>query len=79
VRTENSIRIDHVSESPNLSGDDRSVLRLLGSPRRSSRRADLRQRTRLCVPKRLGHKNIRYTEPGAGSAQEFLEVTMATP
>jgi hypothetical protein len=30
VCTENSIRIDHVSESPNLSGDDRSVLPLAG-------------------------------------------------
>ena len=46
VCTENSIRVDNATESPNLSGDDRPVLPLLvSSPRRSSRRVDLRQRT----------------------------------
>ena len=30
VSTENSIRVDHVSESPNVSDDDRSVLPLPG-------------------------------------------------
>ena len=30
VCTENSIHVDHVSESPNLRGDDRSVLPLPG-------------------------------------------------
>ena len=47
VCTENSIRVDHVSESLNVSDDDRAIL--CGWPcssRRSSRRADLRQRTR---------------------------------
>jgi hypothetical protein len=71
VCTESSIRVDHVSESPNLSGDDRSVLRLPRLPRRSSRRADLRQRTRLCAPTRLGHKNIRYTELAPDRLKNF--------
>ena len=71
VRTENSIRVDHVSESPNRSGDDRSVLRLLGSLRRSIRRADLRQRARLCVSTRLGHKNIHYTELAPDRLKNF--------
>jgi hypothetical protein len=30
VCTENSVRVDYVTESPNLSGDDRSVLPLPG-------------------------------------------------
>jgi hypothetical protein len=33
VCTENSIRVDYVTESPNLSGDDRFVLSLLGPVR----------------------------------------------
>jgi hypothetical protein len=33
VCTENSIRVDHVSESPNLRGDDRSLLPLPGPVR----------------------------------------------
>ena len=33
VCTENSIRVDHVSESPNVSGDDRSLLPLPGPVR----------------------------------------------
>jgi hypothetical protein len=47
VCTENSVRIDYVTESPNLSGDDRPVLPLLVPVRLavSSRRVDLRQRT----------------------------------
>ena len=45
VCTENSILIDYVTELPNVSGDDRvGLLTLFVSP--SSRRADLRQRTR---------------------------------
>ena len=28
VRTENSVRIDYVTESPNVSGDDRAALLL---------------------------------------------------
>jgi len=36
-----------------------------------NRRADLRQRTRLCVPTRLGHKNIRYTELAPDRLKNF--------
>jgi len=33
VCTENSVRIDYVTESPNVSGDDRSVMLLPGPVR----------------------------------------------
>ena len=51
VCTENLIRIDCVTESPNVNGDDRALLpRPDPCPsRRSSRRADLRPRTRRSV------------------------------
>jgi hypothetical protein len=47
----------------NLSGDDRTVLPLPGPARLAVQveRPDLRQRTRLCVPTPLGHKNIQHT------------------
>ena len=33
MRTENSIRVDHVSESPNVADDDRAILLLPGPVR----------------------------------------------
>jgi hypothetical protein len=78
VCTKNSILIDYVTESPNVSGDDRSVMLLGDSVRHrlSSRRADLRQRTWLAPSSTwalcpssvafiitIAESSFRYTQP----------------
>jgi hypothetical protein len=74
ARTENSIRVDHVSESPNFSGDDRSVLRL---PLKSKSRLEA-ENAAVCTDSAWAQEHSLH-RAGAGLAQEFLEVTMATP
>src|ERR1700716_361602 len=67
VCTENSARIDYVTESPNVSGDDRSVLPLLAlfaSPFKSKSRLEAENaalRHQLIILRRKVRGRVRLT------------------
>ena len=65
--TENSVRIDYVTESPNVSGDDRSVLpflALFASPFKSKSRLEAENaalRHQLIILRRKVRGRVRLT------------------
>jgi hypothetical protein len=68
VCTENSVRVDYVSESPNVSGDDRSLfglfLALLASPFKSKSRLEAENaalRRQLIILRRKVRGRVRLT------------------